>query len=230
MINEIVRRILKWRRLPQIERFMKYPHETQERLLLKLLNQARDTEWGKKYQYTALSSHHAYQQKVPISAYEDIAPYIERMMLGEQNILWGTPIEWFSKSSGTTNARSKFIPVSPESLRNTHFRGGNDIFALYVNNNPKTRFFRGRGLSIGGTFQTNPENPKIKFGDISAVVVQNLPKWAQDLRSHDGYMGRKNRSNDCTYLEARYYEPLGCAYLDCSAAAKIIRNYRQTIY
>jgi GH3 auxin-responsive promoter len=182
IINDLIRYVLKWR-LPQIQRFMRYPHETQESIIYQLIQKAQNTEWGKKHHYSQIKTYTAYQNQVPISAYEDISPYIERMMRGEQNILWSSPIHWFSKSSGTTNARSKFIPVSSESLHKSHFRGGKDIFALYIDNNPETRFFRGRGLSIGGTFQQNPENPKAYFGDISALVVQNLPKWAQDLRT-----------------------------------------------
>ncbi len=105
------------------------------------------------------------------------------MLKGEPNILWASPVKWFSKSSGTTNARSKFIPVSYENLYSCHHRGGRDMIALYLKNNPNSNFFWGKGLSIGGTFQANPENPQIHYGDVSAVIVQNLPSWAQNLRT-----------------------------------------------
>jgi phenylacetate-coenzyme A ligase PaaK-like adenylate-forming protein len=182
ILNDIIRKVLK-SRYPKIEYFMKKPFEVQEKTLQKLLHKAENTEWGKKYGYSHIKSYQDFNQKVPISTYEDLFPYIERMMLGEQNILWGSKITWFSKSSGTTNARSKFIPVSKESLESCHFRGGRDIFALYIQNNPKTLFFRGKGLSIGGTFQKYPANPLVRCGDISAVVVQNLPQWVQRLRT-----------------------------------------------
>lgn len=162
---------------------MRNPHDVQAQTLDYLLHTARNTEWGKRYDYAHMSSYQQFQEKVPISAYEDTAPYIERMMRGEQNILWGKPIHWFSKSSGTTHARSKFIPVSQDALRNCHFKVGRDVLGLYLDNNPKSKFFWGYGLSIGGTFQPHIENPKAFVGDISAVIVQNLPKWAQNLRT-----------------------------------------------
>lgn len=182
LIDTFLRALLK-HRIPKIRHFQKYPHEVQDKTFQYLIQQAKNTEWGKKYHYAQTKSYPTFQKQVPISSYEDIFPYIQRMMQGEQNILWNSKITWFSKSSGTTNARSKFIPVSQESLQTGHFRGGKDIFALYIENNPQTRFFRGRGLSIGGTFQQNPDNPHCYFGDVSAVVVQNLPKWAQALRT-----------------------------------------------
>lgn len=182
LIDTFVRKILK-HRIAKIKHFAQNPYEVQEQTFTYLIQKAKNTEWGRKHDYKHIKSYPNYQQNVPISNYEDVFPYIQRMMRGEQNILWASKIHWFSKSSGTTNARSKFIPVSGESLQTCHFRGGKDIFALYIHNNPQTRFFRGRGLSIGGTFQMNPENPQSYFGDISAVVVQNLPKWAQILRT-----------------------------------------------
>lgn len=182
IVDNIIKSLLT-KRLPQIELFKKKPLEVQERILMKLVQKSQNTEWGKKYDYKHIKNPETFQQRVPVSSYEDIFPYIERMLRGEQNILWGSKINWFSKSSGTTNARSKFIPVSWESLRECHFRGGKDVLALYIANNPQTRFFWGRGLSIGGSFQTNPEWTQSFFGDISAVVVQNLPKWAQALRT-----------------------------------------------
>lgn len=162
---------------------MRHPHDVQAQTLDYLLRTARNTEWGKQYEYGSIKTLTQFQERVPISAYEDIVPYVERMMRGEQNVLWATPIRWFSKSSGTTNARSKFIPVSQDTLRSSHFRVGRDIFALYLDNNPQSKFFWGRGLSIGGTFQKHTEKPEIFVGDVSAVVVQNLPKWVQSLRT-----------------------------------------------
>lgn len=182
MLDDFVRNILK-RRMNQINYFMNRPDEIQAQTFKRLIRKAQSTEWGKKYHYKSIKSHSDFKKQVPISAYEDIFPYIERMMRGEQNILWSSRINWFSKSSGTTNARSKFIPVSWESLRECHIRGGKDVLALYIHNNPQTRFFWGRGLSIGGTLQPNPGFANSYYGDISAVVVQNLPKWAQAIRT-----------------------------------------------
>src|SRR5262245_43170829 len=107
------------------------------------------------------------------------------MMRGEQNILWPTPIKWFSKSSGTTNARSKFIPVSQEALEECHFKGGKDMLSLYVNNYPETKIFNGKGLALGGSLQENTFDPthSSHVGDVSAVIMQNLPMWAQVIRT-----------------------------------------------
>ncbi len=182
ILDNLIRHTLT-QRLPQIEYFMQKPEEVQEKTLLRLIEKAKSTEWGKKYGYAQIQSYEQFREKVPISTYEDMYPYIQRMIQGEQNILWPSKIDWFSKSSGTTNARSKFIPVSKESLETCHFRGGKDVLGLYIKNNPKTRFFWGRGLSIGGTFHKHPENPLVNYGDISAVVVQQLPTWAQFLRT-----------------------------------------------
>ncbi|TAG01971.1 MAG: hypothetical protein EAZ44_07785 [Cytophagia bacterium] len=181
-INSAVRWVLT-RRLSKIKHFMKNPFEVQYRTLQNLVKKAENTEFGKKYQFTQQKTYTDFQNKVPVSTYEDLSPFIERMMKGEKNVLWSSKIDWFSKSSGTTNARSKFIPVSYETLFRCHQQGGRDMLALYLENEPNSKFFWGKGLSIGGTFQKNPDFPAIRFGDISAVIVQNLPSWAQSLRT-----------------------------------------------
>jgi hypothetical protein len=170
-------------RIAQIDYFRLHPHEVQEQTFLYLLKQASQTEWGKKYSYSAIKNPEQFRQQVPISAYEDLFPYIERTMKGEQNILWSSQIQWFSKSSGTTNARSKFIPVSQESLQHCNYQGGKDMIALYVENHPKTKVFLGKSLSIGGSLQQNHLNSQTQYGDISAVIMKNLPFWAEYLRT-----------------------------------------------
>ncbi|MFL5728358.1 MAG: GH3 auxin-responsive promoter family protein, partial [Cytophagaceae bacterium] len=115
LLNVILKSVLK-RRISQIERFIKFPHETQQELGVKLIGQAKNTEWGRKYDYKSIHSLDEFRSRVPVSTYEDLYPLIERLMKGEQNILWPSEITWFSKSSGTTNAKSKFIPVSKEAL------------------------------------------------------------------------------------------------------------------
>jgi GH3 auxin-responsive promoter len=167
---------------PRIEYFMKHPYEVQDKMFHSLLLSAKNTEWGRKYEYASIKNYEQYQKKVPVSSYEDFSPHIEKMMQGERNILWQTPVKWFSKSSGTTNARSKFIPVSQEALQRCHFQGGRDLMALYVHNHPKTKAFIGKGLSIGGSFQESPTKG-IYYGDVSAVMLQQLPKWVQLIRT-----------------------------------------------
>ncbi|MFT2009631.1 GH3 auxin-responsive promoter family protein [Pontibacter sp. 13R65] len=171
------------KRIHQIDLFRKYPHDVQEELFHNLISTAKDTEWGKKYGYKDIKSVKEYQERVPVSAYEDLFPYIERGMKGEQNILWPSDIEWFAKSSGTTNARSKYIPVSPEALEECHYKGGKDMLSIYVNLYPETKLFSGKGLSIGGTHHPNELNSKTSCGDVSAVIMQNLPVWAEAMRT-----------------------------------------------
>jgi hypothetical protein len=169
--------------MPRIEEHFKNPLELQHTSLDELIFSGRNTEWGKKYGYSEIGNYEQFKVKVPISTYEEIFPYIDRMMHGEQNVLWASPISWFSKSSGTTNARSKFIPVSKESLENCHMMGGKDMITLLINNKPETRIFEGKGLSIGGSLSNNPLNSSLLLGDVSAVVMKNLPIWAQIIRT-----------------------------------------------
>lgn len=168
-----------------MELFMKYPNEVQDEMLKRLLHTARPTEIGLQYDFDDIVNYDDFRSRVPIHTYEDFFPYIERLMRGEQNILWPTPIKWFSKSSGTTNARSKFIPVSQEALEECHFKGGKDMLSIYVNNYPETKIFDGKGLALGGSLQPNNFDPtnSSHYGDVSAVIMQNLPMWAQLIRT-----------------------------------------------
>ncbi|HTF80535.1 MAG TPA: GH3 auxin-responsive promoter family protein [Cytophagales bacterium] len=171
------------KRIHQIELFMKYPQDVQNELLKKLISTAQSTEWGKKHGFSSTVNANDFRERVPLSTYEDLFPYIDRLMKGEDNLLWPGKIKWFAKSSGTTNARSKFIPVSKESLEDCHYKGGKDMLSLFINNKPDTKVFTGKGLSIGGSHQVNPLNPDSFYGDVSAVIMQNLPFWAQFIRT-----------------------------------------------
>ena len=173
------------KRIHQIELFMKYPHEVQDELFRKLILTARPTEFGLKYDFNSITTYQQFRDRVPVHTYENLFVYIERLMRGEQNILWPSEIKWFSKSSGTTNARSKFIPVSQEALDDCHFKGGKDLLSIYVNNYPETRIFNGKGLGVGGSHQLNEFDPTASshYGDVSAVIMQNLPIWAEFIRT-----------------------------------------------
>lgn len=173
------------KRIHQIELFMKYPHEVQHELLEGLVKKATKTEYGKKYGFDTIENYEHFKSKVPIVTYEDLFPYIDRLMKGEENILWPSEIRWFAKSSGTTNARSKFIPVSNEALEDCHYKGGKDLLSIYFNNYPEAKMFSGKGLVIGGSHQINQfdENSKSYYGDVSAVLLKNLPWWAQMVRT-----------------------------------------------
>ena len=185
---EILNSILTWvmkKRIHQMELFMKYPLEVQDEWMKRLLMTAAGTEFGKKHYFDEILNYDDFKSKIPISTYEDLFPYIDRIMRGEQNVLWPSTIKWFSKSSGTTNARSKFIPVSQEALEECHYKGGKDLMSIYVNNYPETKIFSGKGLGVGGSLQVNDFDPTntSHFGDVSALLMQNLPAWAQFIRT-----------------------------------------------
>ena len=185
---EIVNSVISWfmkKRIHQIELFIKYPEDVQTELFRHLLNTAKNTKFGKKYGFQDIKTYREYQQRVPVASYEAFFPYIERLMQGEQNILWPSDIKWFAKSSGTTNAKSKFIPVSQEALDDCHIKGGKDMLSVYVNNYPNTKMFAGKYLAIGGSQQLNTldQHAHSYAGDVSAVIMKNLPFWAQLTRT-----------------------------------------------
>ena len=170
-------------RLNEIENLKKDPINPQIKVFNELILNAKDTEWGKKYDYASISNISEFQKKVPLSSYEDLFPFISRMMEGEKNILCTEEISWFSKSSGTTNARSKFIPVSQQSLESCHFGGGRDELVLYIQNNPDTKLLEGKSLIIGGSYTQTKSDPDIFCGDISAVMMKNLSILGEYLRT-----------------------------------------------
>ncbi|MFP4090229.1 MAG: GH3 auxin-responsive promoter family protein [Cyclobacteriaceae bacterium] len=185
---EIINSVMTWlmkKRIHDIELFIKYPHEVQKEVLHNLVHTAEDTVYGKKYGFSGIKNFRQFQQQLPVVSYELLFPYIERIMKGEQQVLWPSKIKWFAKSSGTTNAKSKFIPVSQEALDDCHFKGGKDMISIYVNNYPETRMFTGKNLAIGGSQQINQldKNSDSYSGDVSAVIMKNLPFWAQLSRT-----------------------------------------------
>ena len=184
----IVNSIFTWymkKRIHQIELFMKYPLDVQDEWLHTLISSAENTEWGKLYDYRSILTVQQFKERVPIQNYDTLKPYIERMLQGEQNILWPSEIKWFAKSSGTTSDRSKFIPVSEEALEECHFKGGKDMLSIYCNNRPNSQMFTGKGLVLGGSHQINQLCEDIHYGDLSAVLIKNLPVWAEYYRTPD---------------------------------------------
>lgn len=163
--------------------FRKYPAEVQLETFQKLVSRAEGTEWGRKYGYASFSSIADFQASVPIQTYEEVKPFVDRLRQGEQNLLWPGDIKWFAKSSGTTNDKSKFIPVSSESLKECHFKGGKDVLAIYCQNNPETRIFSGKGLTLGGSHKIDNFNNQSYYGDLSAILIENLPFWTEFIRT-----------------------------------------------
>lgn len=184
ILNSIFSWLMK-KRIHQIELFIKYPHEVQEDWFRRLVDTAQTTEWGLTYGYKSIQSIDEFKSRVPIQNYETMKPSIERLMRGEQNVLWPTDTRWFAKSSGTTAGKSKFIPVTPEAMEGCHFKGGKDLVAIYCHNNPETLIFSGKVLTLGGSHQLNINSSDSFHGDISAILMQNLPFWAQMIRTPD---------------------------------------------
>jgi hypothetical protein len=177
IVNSIASWFLK-KRFHQIELFLKYPVEVQQELLLNLLQKAKYTEIGKKYDFASITSYTEYESRVPITTYEDNEAMIERARRGETNIFWPKPIKWFAKSSGTTNAKSKFIPVSEESLEDCHYAASKDLLCMYLSNNPASQLFVGKGLRLGGSKELYKDNGTV-YGDLSAILIDNMPFWAE---------------------------------------------------
>jgi hypothetical protein len=177
IVNSIVSWFLK-KRFHQIEFFIKYPIEVQEELLHNLIIKAKNTEIGKKYNFESIYSYREFADRIPVTTYEDNEDQIERTRRGETNIFWPTPIKWFAKSSGTTNSKSKFIPVSADSLEDCHYAASKDLLCMYLNNNPDSQLFVGKNLKLGGSKQLYQENGTV-FGDLSAILIDNMPFWAE---------------------------------------------------
>ncbi|TYQ00470.1 GH3 auxin-responsive promoter [Tenacibaculum adriaticum] len=175
-INSIISWFLK-KRKHQIELFLKYPIDVQDELLLKLTSMAKNTEFGQKHEFSSINTYNDFTNLVPIQKYESIEPLIERCRKGEQNLFWPTKIKWFAKSSGTTNAKSKFIPVSDEAIEFCHLKAGKDMLCLYINNNEDAKLFTGKGLRLGGSSAVYQDNDTY-FGDLSAIIIENMPFWA----------------------------------------------------
>ena len=177
LVNSVASWFLK-KRFHQIDLFLKYPYEVQNELLTNLLELSKNTEIGQKYDFKSITSYREFAKRVPVSTYESYHDLIERSRKGEQNIFWHKPIKWFAKSSGTTNTKSKFIPVSNASLEDCHYAAGKDLLCMYLNNNPDSELFNGKNLRLGGSKELYEENGTI-FGDLSAILIDNMPFWAE---------------------------------------------------
>ena len=180
--NSIFSWIIK-KRLHQIDLFRKHPAEVQNDVLMHLVTAAQNTEWGKKYGYKDISSISDYQKNVPLQDYEQLQPYVDRLIKNEQNLLWNTDIKMFAKSSGTTSGKSKFIPVSNEAVAECHYKGGKDLLSLYYHNFPDRKLYNGKHLIVGGSAQINMLSANSYIGDLSSIIIKNLPFWAEIRRT-----------------------------------------------
>jgi hypothetical protein len=150
---------------------------------MRLLSESKNTSWGREHGYASIFTHEQFYNKVPLQDYEDLIPYVNRLRAGEKDLLWPGEVKWFAKSSGTTTAKSKFIPITKPSLEQTHYRGAKDCIVIYTVNNPSTRIFAGKGLTLGGSHQINSFSNKSLFGDLSAILIENAPLYAGLIRT-----------------------------------------------
>ena len=171
------------KRYHKIEHYKRYPHDTQIKWFRYLIEKGKQTEWGRDFNYHSINTIEDFRNKVPVNEYTGLQPYINRMMKGEQGLLWPDKISWFAKSSGTTSVKSKYIPVSKQSLDKCHFEGGRDLLSIYCHLYPDTKMFTGKSLAMGGSHKiTKLHHYKYSVGDLSAVLIENLPFWAEYVR------------------------------------------------
>ncbi|MEL7587314.1 MAG: GH3 auxin-responsive promoter family protein [Prolixibacteraceae bacterium] len=182
----ILNSIINWinfKRIYEIDLFKEHPVETQREVLFELLDEAKNTAIGEKYDFSTITTEAEFKNRIPLQRYEDFAPFVDRLMKGEKNLLWPGEIKWFAKSSGTTNDKSKFIPVSKQSLEDVHYRGVKDVFAIYLKNNPESKVLSGKTLILGGSHQINQFNNNSYYGDLSAILLENTPFWSDFYRT-----------------------------------------------
>jgi len=171
------------KRLHEIEQFKKEPIETQNKQLKKLVEKAKNTSFGIEHDFSKIVDYSTFKKQVPLQDYTSLKPFIDQTIAGKQNILWPDEIKWFAKSSGTTTGKSKFIPVTKEAVEDCHYKGGKDLLGMYYHHHPETRLFNGKHLILGGSSQINYFNSNSYFGDLSAIIVKNLPWWCEWRRT-----------------------------------------------
>ncbi|MEO6845569.1 MAG: GH3 auxin-responsive promoter family protein [Ginsengibacter sp.] len=184
LLSPVISRLARMR-LWGIQNWISFPVSAQRNVLQHLVTQAQYTEFGRKYKFSRLFTVKDFKTRIPIQEYDDLKPYINRMMVGEENILWNTPIYWFAKSSGTTSDKSKFIPISEESLKDIHFKASKDVLTNYYKNFPDSDLLTGKSLVVGGSHQVHNIDGDIQYGDLSAVLMQNTPFWGHWIRTPD---------------------------------------------
>lgn len=170
------------RRQKQLEKYATKPKEIQQKIFRHLIRQGRKTAWGEEHNYEQIDSYEEFRKQVPVNTYEELKSYIHEMRKGKADILWPGVVRWYAKSSGTTNDKSKFIPVSGEGLKNIHYRGGTDCIVSYLHINPKSKFFSGKSLILGGSHAPNLNTPNSLVGDLSAILIENIPTAAKMIR------------------------------------------------
>lgn len=169
-------------RQKMLDRYATQAQQMQMKTMLWLIRKAADTEWGNHHGFSNIKTYEQFHKSSPINTYEELKGYIDRMRQGERNILWPGQIKWYAKSSGTTNDKSKFIPVSKNGLKDTHYAGGTDAVVWYLRNNPKSRIFDGKALILGGSHAPNYNQKHCLVGDLSAILIENISPLVNMIR------------------------------------------------
>ena len=169
-------------RQTHIEAYTHNSEEIQRRVMTHLVQQGQRTQYGKTWGMNNVRTYEDFANRMPVTTYEELKGPIDRMRHGEADVLWPGVVKWFAKSSGTTNDKSKFIPVSADGLKNIHYKGGKDAVALYLRNNPKSKLFDGRSLILGGSHSPNYNVANSIVGDLSAILIENINPLANLVR------------------------------------------------
>ena len=172
-LTSIIRPFLKPRER-ELEQYADKAQALQDKVLRRLIHKASHTEWGRAYRFGKIKNYEQFALQTPLTTYEELKGYIDRMRQGERDVLWPGRVRWYAKSSGTTNDKSKFIPVSNDGLHDTHYAGGKDSVVWYLRNNPKSRLFDGKALILGGSHAPNYNQPHSLVGDLSAILIENI--------------------------------------------------------
>lgn len=181
-LTSIVNKLYFQPRRRELEHYVNEGEEMQHEILQYLVKRGKDTEYGRKYLFSTINNYNDFAQNIPLNTYEELKGYIDRMRHGERNILWPGQVKWYAKSSGTTNDKSKFIPITHEGLQNVHYQGGKDVLAYYLSNNPDSKLFSGKGLILGGSHSPNYNLSNSLVGDLSAILIENINPLANLVR------------------------------------------------
>ena len=181
-LTSIVNKLYFQPRRRELERYINKGEEMQHEILQYLVKRGKDTEYGRKYLFSTINNYNDFAQNIPLNTYEELKGYIDRMRHGERNILWPGQVKWYAKSSGTTNDKSKFIPITHEGLQNVHYQGGKDVLAYYLSNNPNSKLFSGKGLILSGSHSPNYNFSNSLVGDLSAILIENINPLANLVR------------------------------------------------
>ena len=181
-LTNLVEKIAFRRRQKELDKYANNGFAMQQEVLHYLVEYAKDTEYGRNHLFSTIQSYDDFVQNVPVNTYAELKGDIDRMRHGEENILWPGQVKWYAKSSGTTNDKSKFIPVSPEALQHTHYQGPKDVVAFYLQNNPNSHLFEGKSLILGGSHSPNYNLPDSLVGDLSAILIENISPLANLVR------------------------------------------------